>query len=167
MEQGVIHGMDKKRIYLKTKHNSNCEKCHAKHLCLSSKGKDRIIPVAKKRHHIELKKGDRVYFEINPIQSTKATSFFYGLPIIGVVAGFFVGISVTGEDIGIIMITALFTILAFDIQRLIKKRYNIFKEIDVEIMKKSPKVKVAKAKSNKKAKKKKIKKNKGSWECIR
>lgn len=133
MERGVIHGVDKKRVYIRATQNPACTTCHAKHLCLQSRGRNRIIPVKKKKEHASLKKGDKIAFEINPFQSTKATSFFYGLPIVGIIAGFGVGNIITTDEIGIFLITVIVTIIAFDIQYIVKKKYNFFKEIKVEI----------------------------------
>ena len=62
---------------------------------------------------------------------------FYGLPIGGVLVGYGVARSITIEESGILIITALFVVLAFYTKYLIKKRYNLLREIDVNIRKKS------------------------------
>jgi positive regulator of sigma E activity len=135
MEKGTIHGVDKKRVYIRTTHKTTCRSCHAKHLCLGSKEKHRIIPATKKSHHKDLKKGDKVLFQINPRQSILTTTVIYGIPIVSILLGLLIGLIITDNETGILLLTVLFIALGIHIQYMIKKRYNIFRELDVDIKK--------------------------------
>jgi positive regulator of sigma E activity len=135
MEKGVVYGVDKKRLYILTSFKPACKDCSAKHLCLDTKNSKKIIPAMKRKHHYDFKKGDEVLFELSPAQNTMAVLFFYGIPLLSVVVGLLFGKIFTNDETGLLILTTLFVLLGIDLQLIIKKTYNPFKELDVEVQK--------------------------------
>jgi len=154
MKRGVVHSKDKSRTYITAHHSTVKKDKHAKHL-FPGKGKKKIIPAKKKKHHSDYTVGDKVHFEIHPKGEGIAKFFYHGLPLFGIIVGFIVGIITTDDEVGILILTGLFMLLAMNIRAIIRTKFNIFREIDVHIVEPIAKVQITKAKKRRKAKKKK------------
>jgi len=156
MKRGTVHSKDNTRTYIAAHHGTIKKDKHAKHLFPGRK-KTKIIPSMKKKHHKDIKVGDKVHFDIHPRKGLIPKFFYNGLPLFGIILGFIVGISVTNDEVGILALAGLFMLLGMNLKAFIRKRFNIFREINVHIIEPIAKVEITKAKKRRKKGKKKKK----------
>ena len=159
MKKGTVHSKDENRTYITAHHGTIKKDKQISHLFPGRK-KTKIIPSIKKKHHKDIKVGDKVHFDIHPRKGLISKFLYNGLPLFGIIIGFIVGISVTNEEIGILALIGLFMLLGMNIKTFIRKRFNIFREINVHIIEPLAKVEITKAKKKKKNKKKQKNKRK-------
>ena len=155
MKRGKVHSKDKRRVYIEVAHKTIAKDKRIKHL-FPGKTKKKIIPVKKRLHHKDLKKGDRVKFEMHLHKNTSILMLYFSLPIIGIVLGYIIGLFCIGNELGTLSMIIIFGAISLFLKRIIRKKCNIFKEIKVKIHR--PESKIYRAKKRKKSKINKIKK---------
>ncbi len=145
MKKGVVHSKDNKRTYIATYHKNVDSHEHAKHL-IPGKRKMKILPSKYKKHHDHFEIGDKVMFEIHKIDNTLIMTFYFGLPILGLILGLAIGNIVAKTEVGVLLYMIMFMLLGINLKYIMWKDFNVFREIDVKINKPTSKVELYKAK---------------------
>jgi len=95
MDTGKVMRIDAEFAYISLKANSSCESCANKCMCQSDSG-----PVALKiRNRWQLNAGDEVELEISGGLKIWAAFLIFILPIIMLLAGYYLGFEYTGSEI--------------------------------------------------------------------
>jgi hypothetical protein len=130
MTKGEVYLVDKDMTYLLV--DSQYLKDHF-HL-FPGPMKKKIVPVKKQNKHSYLKEGNKVDLLIQPINRSFLKMFYLTIPILSIITGFIIGNYFIYEISGIFILLLLFMLLGLNLKLIIKKQFNIFSEINTEII---------------------------------
>ncbi|MFT4304448.1 MAG: SoxR reducing system RseC family protein [Candidatus Woesearchaeota archaeon] len=145
MKKAKLHSKDHNRTYLSV-HHKNLQ-TH-KHIFPGRK-RTKLLPVVRKKHHEIIKEGSNVHFEINDRNNSFVLFFYYGSPLFLTIIGFIIATFITTNVFQILIIIVLSSIFGFFVKNIIKKHFDVFREINVKIHLPSNAIKVYKARKKK------------------
>jgi hypothetical protein len=130
--KGRIHHLAHNRTYIKVHNNELKKSKHGKEY-FPGKRKIHLLPAIRKGHHIQFKQGQHVKFDIVKRDKVYASAFYHGLPLIGTIVGVLIGTMYIPDAWGIFLMILLWTVMGVIIQRIVRSRINLFRDIDIVI----------------------------------
>jgi len=130
MDKGAVIDTDEKYAYIAMQMNKSCGKCAGRGVCFAG---DKPIPL-KIKNEYGLKKGDVVELELSSQTKMSAGFLLFIVPIIFLIAGYYVGHRVSGTETSGIIGGGVGVIISALILKIVNKKVgdnNLMKPLSV------------------------------------